>query len=76
MVDIKNCSLNIEFQNFLLYRLTELEKDEDNISYVDMWLQLNVIVSLSYNIFGNSDKKTTKRLLDLNKKVLLLFIIS
>ncbi|KAF7268514.1 hypothetical protein GWI33_018392 [Rhynchophorus ferrugineus] len=69
IIDIKNCSLNIEFQNFLLYRLNELEKDEDNIFYVDMWLQLNVIVSLSYNIFGNSDKKITKRLLDLNKKI-------
>lgn len=68
ILDIKNSSLNLEFQNFILYRINELEKEED-IRYEEMWLQLNVIMAFFCNIFGNNDKKIIKRLLDLNKKI-------
>ncbi|CAG9759946.1 unnamed protein product [Ceutorhynchus assimilis] len=69
IVNIKKTTLNIEFYNFILNRINDLEKDEDHILFMDMCIQLNIIFAFYSNIFGITDKKIIKRLLDLNKKI-------
>lgn len=49
--------------------LTELERDDENIMFTQIWLQLNVMFVLEYNIYGNIDKKLVKRVLEVNRKV-------
>lgn len=65
----------MEFYYFLSSRISELEKDEENIFYTDMYLQLNALFAFYSNIFGNTNKKFTKRLFDLNKKVRIYLLI-
>lgn len=66
---IKNSSLSSEFCLFMQQLLVELEKDEENISFTQILLQVNVLFVFHYHLFGTLDKKLFKRLLDVNKKV-------
>lgn len=66
---LKNCSLNAEFIAYINCILYDFERDEDNISNNQMWMQLNVITVFSMYIFGNVDKKIIRRIFEINKKV-------
>lgn len=47
--------------------LNELEVDQDNISYTQIWLEANVMFVFHYYLYGNFDKKFSKRLLEVNR---------
>lgn len=66
---VKMSGLKSEFTICMQNMLIELEKDDENISYTQIWLQLNAIFVFQYHIFGNIDKKILKRLIEINKKV-------
>ncbi|XP_019865702.2 WASH complex subunit 4 [Aethina tumida] len=66
---LKNCSLNAEFIAYINCILYDFERDEDNISNNQMWMQLNVITVFSMYIFGNVDKKIIRRIFEINKKI-------
>lgn len=68
-VQVKTSGLKNEFAICMHNMLLELEKDDENISYTQIWLQVNAIFVFQYHIFGNIDKKVLKRLIDVNKKV-------
>ncbi|KAK9889027.1 hypothetical protein WA026_004312 [Henosepilachna vigintioctopunctata] len=48
---------------------TELDRDEDNIFFTKLWLQVNALVVFQWSLFGDIDKKNIKKLLELNKKI-------
>lgn len=73
IVTMKSCSLGNEFLLHIQQLLSDLEKDEDNISFTQIWLQVNVMFVFQHYLFGNLDKKTLKRLTDINKKVKLIY---
>ncbi|CAH0562284.1 unnamed protein product [Brassicogethes aeneus] len=66
---LKNCSLNIEFALYINSLLSELEKEDENINNVQLWMQLNVTTVFSIYIFGNIDKKVIRKLFELNKRI-------
>lgn len=65
---IKNCSLASEVTLFLQQLLGELEKDDENISFTQILLQVNTLFVFHHYFFCVTDKKILKRLLDVNKK--------
>ncbi|KAB0801554.1 hypothetical protein PPYR_05908 [Photinus pyralis] len=67
-ITIKNCSLANEIMLYILQMLTELEKDDDNMSFTQICLQVNAMYVLHYSLFGSFDKKIYKRLSEVNKK--------
>lgn len=66
---MKSCSLSNEFVLYIHYLVLELERDNDNISFTQIWLQANALFAFHYYLFGNLDKKLFKRLCEINKKV-------
>jgi hypothetical protein len=66
---IKNSSLSNEIAAYINQLLNELERDEENIFFTQVWLQVNSLVVLEHYLFGSTDKKLVKRLLEVNKKV-------
>lgn len=68
IIAIKNCSLASEVSLFLQQLLSELEKDDENISFTQILLQVNVLFVFHHHFFCSMDKKNLKRLLDINKK--------
>lgn len=75
ILTIKNCNLGNEVLLYLQHLLGEIERDDENISFTQLLLQLNVLFVLSHEFFCVIDKKILKRLLDANKKVIALFIL-
>lgn len=69
ITSVKNSGLKNELAICMQNMLQELEKDDENISYTQIWLQVNALFVFQYHIFGNIDKKILKRLIDANKKV-------
>ncbi|RZC39896.1 WASH complex subunit 7, partial [Asbolus verrucosus] len=65
---IKNSSLSNEISAYINQLLNELERDEENISFTQVWLQVNCLVVLEHYLFGSTDKKIIKRILEVNKK--------
>lgn len=53
--------------------LGELERDDENIFFTQIWLQVNALVVLEHYLFGTTDKKFVKRLVEVNKKVLRIY---
>lgn len=49
--------------------LTDLEQDDENILFTQIWLEVNVMIVFEYYLYGNLEKKVYKRLLEVNKKV-------
>lgn len=70
ITEVKKSNLSVEFYNFLCSNFTDMEKNEDDNLYTEVVLQINILVAFYFNIFGTTDKKFIKRLLDLNKKVI------
>ncbi|KAJ3639981.1 hypothetical protein Zmor_003307 [Zophobas morio] len=68
ILTIKNSSLSNEISAYISQLLNELEKDEENIFFTQVWLQVNALVVLEHYLFGATDKKLVKRLLEVNKK--------
>lgn len=49
--------------------LTELEQDDENILFTQIWLEVNVMFVFEYYLYGNLERKVYKRLFEVNKKV-------
>ncbi|KAK4871515.1 hypothetical protein RN001_015639 [Aquatica leii] len=69
VVTMKNCSLTNEILLYIHQMLNELEKDDENMFFNQIWLQVNAMFVLHYYLFGNMDKKVYKRLNELNKRI-------
>ncbi|KAF5274542.1 hypothetical protein FQA39_LY07154 [Lamprigera yunnana] len=68
VMTMKNCSLSNEIISYIHQMINELEKDEENMFFTQIWLQVNAMYVLYYYLFGNIDKKVYKRLAEVNKK--------
>lgn len=66
---LKKSTISNEITLFVQQVLTELEKEDSNINYSKNLLHINVLVAFYYSLFGNIDKKISKKLLEVNKKV-------
>lgn len=71
-IGLKNCSLSNEFSLYIQQLLTELERDDEHVSFTQIWLQANTLYVFQQNLFGTNEKKMLKRLLEINKKVCLI----
>ncbi|XP_050314491.1 WASH complex subunit 4 isoform X2 [Anthonomus grandis grandis] len=69
VIDFKIDSLNAEFYNYLTDKLNELDKDDDVFLHMKDIVDINVLAAFYFNIFGVTDKRFTKRLLEKNKKI-------
>ncbi|KRT79890.1 hypothetical protein AMK59_7524, partial [Oryctes borbonicus] len=66
-IGLKSCSLSNEFTLYIHHLITELERDDEHISFTQIWLQANTLLVFQQNLFGNVEKKFLKRLLEINK---------
>ncbi|XP_075974333.1 strumpellin and WASH-interacting protein [Anticarsia gemmatalis] len=68
----KNCSLvTTEFSQYLKQAIANLDRlvqDQPNVSNMYKCIKVNALYVLTAHLFGNSDKKTFKSLMDLNTK--------
>ncbi|GJQ84460.1 hypothetical protein Trydic_g21021 [Trypoxylus dichotomus] len=67
-IGLKSCSLSNEFTLYIQHLVTELERDDEHVSFTQIWLQANTLLVFQQNLFGNVEKKLLKRLLEINKK--------
>lgn len=68
-MDLKWCNLQNELGAYINQMLTDLEQDDENILFTQIWLEVNVMFVFDYYLYGNLEKKVYKRLLEVNKKV-------
>lgn len=68
MVALSKSSLQNEFTGFINQMLTELERDEENICFTQIWLEANAVFVFRYYMYFDLEKRLYKRLLDVNKK--------
>lgn len=68
MIALSKTNLHNEFTNFINQLLTELEKDDENIGFTQIWLEVNATFVFKYYIYGDFEKKIFKRLLEVNKR--------
>ncbi|KAL0880714.1 hypothetical protein ABMA27_001929 [Loxostege sticticalis] len=75
----KNCSnISTEFTQYLKQAIANLDKlvqDKPNVSNMYKCIKMNALFVLSSHLFGNSDKKVFKSLIDLNSKAHSIHII-
>lgn len=67
--NIKKSGLNNEFSLCIQNMLMELEKNQENVTFTQILLQLNALFVFQYKIFGQIDKKLFKRVLEIDKRV-------
>lgn len=76
----KNCSLvTSEFSQYLKQAIVNLDKlvqEQPNVNNMYKCIKVNGLYVLSSHLFGNSDKKIFRSLLDLNTKVSCIMIFS
>lgn len=69
----KNCAVIAEqFGHYLRHAISSLDKlvqDKPNVSNMNKCIKINALFVLNSHLFGNSDKKTFKTLIELNTKV-------
>lgn len=68
MIALSKSNLYNEISNFINQMLTELERDDENMCFTQIWLEVNAVFVLKYYIYGDFEKKIFKRLLEVNKK--------
>ncbi|XP_073949462.1 strumpellin and WASH-interacting protein isoform X3 [Choristoneura fumiferana] len=68
----KNCAVIAEqFSHYLRHAISSLDKlvqDKPNVSNMNKCIKINVLFVLNSHLFGNSDKKIFKSLMELNAK--------
>lgn len=69
LITIKSCNLCNEIVLYIQQLLQDLERDDEGVNYMQIWLQVNALFVLHYNLNGAYDKKIFKRILESNKKV-------
>lgn len=65
--ELKSSSLNNELMLYINILIHEFEKD-DNVE-TETFLKMNILLSLHCNIFGCTERKLIKKILELNKRV-------
>lgn len=68
MIALSKSNLHSEFGNFISQMLTELERDDENVCFTQIWLEVNAMFVFKYYMYGDLEKKLYKRLLDVNRK--------
>lgn len=68
MIALSKSGLQNEFTNFINQMLTDLERDDENVCFTQIWLEVNAMFAFRFYLYGGLEKKLYKRLLDVNKK--------
>lgn len=67
MIALSRSSLHNEFSNFINQLLQDLERDDENVCFTQIWLEVNTMFVFKYYLYGDLEKKLYKRLLEVNK---------
>lgn len=68
MIVLSKSSLHNEFANFISQMLADIERDDENVCFTQIWLEVNAMFVFKYYLYGDMEKKIYKRLLEVNKK--------
>lgn len=68
MVDLSKSSIHNEMNSFINQMLDELERDDENVCFTQIWLEVNAMFVFKYYMNSDLDKKIYKRLLEINKR--------
>lgn len=68
MISLSKSSLHVELAGFMNQMLQDLERDDENVCFTQIWLEVNVTFIFKYYMYGDFEKKLLKRLLEVNKR--------